>query len=356
MGKPSPYSIDADTLNAIRDSGVTTETLEARLQFADAAHLLQQYITKMRGVHRVYPNLMSPQASGRTSVSDPPLVNFTADKKYGPKGIRDVVVPDPGTKWECGDWDAIEARIISHASRDETDLEAFRQKWDIHTVTAQRMFRWPEFPFEPTKGNIFKSDAGLEWCERVAHQMGWDKPYHDDHRFRRLAKNCRYALQYARDEKAMARYAVEMKMPKEVLFRYGRLYLDSKPGLVAWKRRTWASCWRTHEARTLYWGRRRRLVGNRHAVEKEGLNHIIQGAVADMLKETLFLMLQATPEGWFVLQSHDGWKLGYPRTANPRSVIEKIASREVVMDGRPISFPASWETIYPPGEPANTEE
>jgi DNA polymerase I-like protein with 3'-5' exonuclease and polymerase domains len=364
VGKKAAFSIDQDVLNALRDEGVVSEILELRLRYADSAHMLNQYIEKMLDRKRVYPNMTTPQASGRMSVSAPPLVNFTADKKYGPKGIRDVIVPDLGTKWECGDWEAIEARIISHASRDEGDTEAFTLGWDIHTYTAVGMFKWPKPPGW-TKAEIFASPAGQEWCAeigRTIHRMECRLTQHagcpihsysDDHRFRRLAKNCRYCLQYARDEKAMSRYAVEMKMPKEQLWTFGKLYLASKQMLVAWKRSTWANCLRTHEARTLYWGRRRRLDGDRNHIEKEGLNHIIQGAVADMLKETLLLFMASSPRPLrLAYQSHDGWKIVYPREAEVRSIISPIAEREITMDGRPIRFPASWETTYAPGEEA----
>lgn len=359
-------SIGKDPLTALHDEGLWSDVLEARLAFASVNQVLTHHIRPLRGYDLVHPNMMGPQSSGRMSVSDPPLINFTADKKYGPDGIRDVVGPKPGQKWAACDWEAIEARFVSHASRDEGDNEAFAKGWDIHSTTAQRMFHWPEFTFEPTKKMIFKSDAGMEWCLRVGHIIhgqGCRKTthagcqidaYHDDHRMRRLAKNCRYALQYAFNEKAMARYSIEMKIPKEELWRVGKLYLLSKPVLVAWKKRTWADCWRTHEART-FMGRRRRLLGTRDEVMKEGLNHIIQGSVADMMKTTLCLVLDPRPTWLLGFQSHDGFKFVIPRNEPFDPAVKKIVAREVIAWGRPINFPASWKMIFPPDEPGEEQ-
>ena len=353
-------SIAEETLLAIQQNGETSDVLEARLAFATVAQLRNQHIRPMLGRTRVHPNMMTPQASGRMSVSGPPLGNFTADRKYGPHGIRDVVVPDPGTKWVVFDWEAIEARKIAHYDKDPVDNEAFRREYDIHTVTAIRMFRWPEPSFEPTKKNLFKSDAGLEWCEQIGHLLvkldptrvadGKPVPYSDDDRFRRLAKNCRYCLQYAVDEKAMSRYAVEMRMKKEDLFRFGKLYLASKPQLVQWKRQTWADVWRTHEART-WMGRRRRFSGtdkmSQLDVMKEGLNHIIQGGVADLMKLTLRQIMDEWPSARLGWQAHDGAKIVFPSNVDPFPRISQIVEREIEIEGRAIHYPASFETITP---------
>lgn len=339
-------SVKQEVLLLLRNAGIVSEILEARLQYAEAAQLLNQHIKPMIGLDRVYPNMMTPQASGRMSVSDPPLGNFTGRKKYGPHGIRDVVRPDPGWRWLIFDWEAVEARIVSHRSRDTIDAEAYRRMWDIHTVTAMRMFKWPEPSFEPTKANL-KSSAGQEWCEHIGHLAGMRDSegriisWNGDHRLRTLAKNCRYCLQYAQDVAAMDRYAAEMKMDKMKLRHFGALYLASKPWLVAWKRERWASAWRLKEARTAF-GRRRRLVGKRKDVEKEGLNHEVQGTVADLMKMTLRRIKDRWPESRLAYQSHDGAKIAFPGNLPPRPDIQAIVEREVIIDGRPVSFPAEY--------------
>lgn len=348
MPKQKSDSVGKEILKGLQLRGVTSPMLEARLQFAESNHLLTQYIRPMAGETRVHPNMHSPQASGRLSVSDPPLINFTASKKYGPHGIRDVVIPDAGWEWASGDLEAVEARIIGLACGDKVDQEAFDRNLDIHTVTGIRMMRWPDPPFEPTKKNLF-SDVGAEWCDRVAHliderdAVGKLVPYDDGCKHRRLFKNCRYCLQYAKDARAMFRYAVEMRMEKKELELFGNLYLQSKPWLVRWKLHTWADCWRTHEARTAF-GRRRRLAGRRNDVEKEGLNHIIQGTVADMMKQIIRSVCHATGCG-LAYQSHDGFKFIYPVGQTPLDQLKPLVGRTWTMWGKPITIPASWEII-----------
>lgn len=339
-------SVSEEVLRGLQAKGITSPFLEARLKYADASQLLSQHLGPMAGHPRVYPNLCSPQASGRVSTSRPPLGNFTADQRYGPHGLRDVVQPDPGEVWVCFDLDAVEARLIAHCSKDEGDLEAFRRGYDLHTVTAIRMFKWPDPPFEPTKAHLF-GDRGREWCGRVGALLGRFNgngqliPYSESDRYRRLAKNIRYALNYAKDEKAAARYAVEMKMTRDELYRHARAYLNAKPALMAWKRQTWAACWRTHEARTAF-GRRRRLWGPRVQVEKEGLNHVIQGTVADVMKQ-IIAGVEANTRAIFVMQTHDGAKFRM-REGMTGDLIPYV---EHLWDlwGSPLFIPASWEVL-----------
>ena len=369
MTAPILYPIDRETLASIQQAGYTCDLLEARLAYSTTQQILAQHLgpltrciscgfmmheeTSLRCAvcappTHVWPNMMNPQASGRMSVSRPPLGNFTARARYGPEGIRDVVRPPSGWKWITYDLEAVEARKISHYCRDPVDAEAFRRGWDVHTATAQRMLSWPEFSFEPTKANLWRSEAGQEWCARVGHILGTE-PYHSDHRIRTLVKNVRYTLQYAKNVKALHVYAVEMRMSKSELERYGTLYLKSKPWLVAFKNRTWDDCWRTHEART-FLGRRRKLVGLQSHQEKEGLNHIIQGGVADMLKVTIILVRQALGRHCMVFQTHDGNKFLFKRDDEMPSDIKELVDHEWIVDGRPVRYPAEWKTIYHPGE------
>lgn len=339
MPKKNSASVDEDTLRGFQQRGLTSPVLEARLAYVEAAHLINHYLKPMSESSRVYPRMCSPQASGRLSVSDPPLINFTPNPKYGPHGIQDVVVPDPGMEWACFDLDAVEARLIGHASGDTVDEEIFRRGLDIHSVTGIRMLRWPEPSFEPTKANLF-GEQGQEWCAKVPVP---NPPYHEKHPFRTLFKNVRYTGQYCKNEKAMGIYAIDLNMKKEQLWHFGKLYFDSKPWLVQWKRRVWQECWRTHESRTAF-GRRRRLVGYRDAVEKEGLNHRIQGTVADIMKQ-LIRQVCYTLNCAFVQQSHDGAKFAFPRGETPLDTMKGLVERKWLLWEHALFIPATWEVI-----------
>lgn len=324
-------SIAYDILKALQDSGCTSEFLAARLQYAEAAQLLNQHIHPMVGRRRVYPQMVIPQASGRVGISDPPIGNFTADPYYGPHGLRDVVRPDRETKWICADWSAVEGWIVSHRCQDPVDLEAKRRGLDLHTVTAIRMFKYPDPAGEPTK-EWLKSSHGLAW----RGETGFSEA------IRGGVKNTRYTMQYAKQPATVARYAVKLGMDPKELIKFGHLYLRSKPWLVAWKRARWEAVWRAKEARTAF-GRRRRLLGDRYQVEKEGLNHEVQGTVADMMKMTMVALNEIGCT--MVLQRHDGWYSSVDMNWNDMASYRSIVEREWIIDGRPISFPAEYETI-----------
>lgn len=345
-------SVREEVLLAIRQAGVCSEVLEARLEYAGAANLLHQHIEPMVGQAYVYPRMLQPQASGRLSISGPPLGNFTADTKYGLRGLRDVVRPDSGFKWVGFDFEAVEARLVSHGCRDPVDAETFRRGWDIHTVTGIRMLHWPEPSFEPTKANLFYTSQGAEWCNEIGHIRGLKDlegtviPYSGSDTWRTLFKNARYTMQYSKRVEAMIRYAVELRMSPESMVMFGRYYVNSKPWLTAWKQKVWEECWRAKESRT-YFGRRRCFYGGtRYEVEKEGLNHMIQGTVADLLKMTLHAIVREWPGTVrLAFQTHDGARLVVPASLDIFPRLKEIVERTWTIDGREIAFPAEYEEI-----------
>ena len=329
--KASSPSVSYDKLKALQDRGETSAFLQARLDYQEASTILAQHIRPLEGRRRIYPTMVIPQASGRLGISDPPVGNFTADPYYGPHGLRDVVRPDKGEWWQCADWSAVEGWIVSHRCNDTVDLEAKRRDLDLHTVTAIRMFSYPEPRGEPTK-EWLSSDEGQEWRTRV----GFTKAIRDG------VKNTRYTMQYAKQAHTVARYAVKLGLPPRQLIEFGHRYLKSKPWLVRWKQERWAQAWAKREARTAF-GRRRRLLGDRYQVEKEGLNHEVQGTVADMMKMTMHEL--ALLDMRMVLQRHDGFYHAIPEGWDDMAIYKAVVEREWVIDGRPIVFPAEYEVI-----------
>lgn len=331
-------SVNALTLQKIIQSGYTSPFLEARVQYAEAATLLNQHLRKLEGLDRVYPTMVPAQSSGRVGISDPPLGNFTADKRYGPKGFRDVIQPDLGTIWVCPDYNAIEMEIVCHRGQAPNNEEIRLLGLDRHTVNAIRTFKYPDPEGEPTK-EWLRSEAGMEW--RLA--CGFND------NLRLLIKNCQYTLQYAHGdlngrhaERALGVYAAKMGLKAPYLYQVGKQFLQANPWLVAFKRQRWAEAWRKKEARTSF-GRRRRLIGPRINVETDGLNHEVQGTVADIMKMTMVAIENALPECYMVLQRHDGWYTSVPETFTQHDEYFAIVEREWLIDDRPISFKTEWE-------------
>ena len=333
LSKASSPSVSYDKLQALQDRGEASPFLQARLDFQETQVLLNSHIAPLLNRQRVFPRMVNPQSSGRVGISEPPVGNYTADLFYGPHGLRDVVRPDRGCKWVAADWSAVEGWIVSHRCNDPVDLEAKQRGLDLHTVTAIHMFKYPDPSGEPTKAFLLSSE-GEEWRLRT----GFTKEIRDG------VKNVRYTMQYAKQAHTVARYAVKLGLPGADLIRFAHLYLKSKPWLVKWKEARWTEAWRRKEARTAF-GRRRRLLGDRYQCEKEGLNHEVQGTVADLMKQTMVLIAQRWPEAHMAYQQHDGWKTQVPNEWNDLDAYRAIVERQVMIDERPINFPCEMEVI-----------
>lgn len=354
------YPINEEALLGLVEQGYDSPVLQARLQYAFAQQVHSHYITKLKA-ERIYVNMLPTQANGRWSTTNPPLANFSkqclepghnAWPEHVPKtkecwSLRDCIIPDLGEKWIYWDWDQIEAKLVSAYTNDKKDLEAYRKKWDIHTITAVQMYRWPDPDFEPTKRNIF-GPPGEAWREKL-RALGYE--YEDaDCRVRRLSKNCRYACAYGPDEKAMDKYAQEMGMSVADLRAGGKAYLKSKPNLTSWKTKTWADIARNREART-FLGRRRRFMGKKYDIVKEGLNHMISGSVADIMNDTLIKLHELYPACRLIYQSHDGAKLAFPRAHTDFSGLNGIVERTWTIAGHELEMTAEFGFTYPPEEP-----
>lgn len=310
--RKSAASCDADTLKQLKQAGHESAVLDSRLQYIDAAHALNQCLLPLAGNVRAFPTYLPTQASGRWSMTGLYRVNFPPD-------LRDVIIPDPGTVWIKFDLDAIEAKIVAALSEDWEDLEAFQHGYDIHTLTACRMYHVELPPI------LTKACHTAPECEawRQAWKPAWEGA--DDLR-RRLAKVLRYGLFYGYDETSVleAKGVEDLHLTREDLLEAGRAYLKSKPALRAWKMRTWRRIMQTREART-FLGRRRRFFVSSQDINmwikrkrppepaREGLNHEVQGAVGGMMNRMIIAICQAWPEACLVTQEHDGAIISVPK-------------------------------------------
>lgn len=338
--KSKSTSIAANVLKALKQSGAESQLLLARLQWVESAQLLTHYLKPLIGVERVFPTMLPTQASGRWSTKNPPRVN-TPDK------YQDTVWPDPGTYWIKWDYDAIEAKLATALCRDEEDLTAFRENHDIHTLTACKALGLPMPPIRTKALNTAPECA--EWREQVQ----WAGP--KDNR-RDLFKVARYALTYAYDETGLlnARGVEELGVTRAELLKMGKLFLRSKPHLVAWKKATWAAAYKTREART-FLGRRRRLFSTQKEINlfaatgrpgdaaKEGLNHAIQGAVADVLNLAIIAISTRWPECYLVLNAHDSATFAFPAGVEAWPEIRGLVEQKYeISPGMRVTFTGEW--------------
>ncbi len=330
-------SINKDRLAELRDSGVGSEVLLARLDFIEYEGMRKD-LAKLSKVDRVHPEILPTQASGRWSTKAPNLGGF---KREFWKKHRHIIHPDPGEWWLEFDWSGIEARMFTAYSGDEEDVQLFKQGKDIHTFTcAKYLMAWaPDLCVEsPLSGYNLPADWNPKGEERTR------------------SKNFRYGvLQYGASEKAvLGMPGLEtLGIPRAVALERARRFLAARPRGVAWKQGVWDQCRLDKEART-FMGRRRKLFGLPDDRAKDGLNHMIQGSVADLMDWCLITIAKEWPAASLILNKHDGAIVAFPcefPIDTTRAKVQALVEREwEIGQGTPaMGFPAEWETTLAPG-------
>ncbi len=345
MRKRLEPTTEADMLRELQavlnKRGFSSEILSLRLQYNEQAAILG-YVKAVMGKERVFPHFLPTQASGRWSVSDPPLTNWTPD-------IRDMIVPDPGFVWIGWDHDAIEGKIVAAYSHDRDDLAAFNNGYDIHTITACRM---TGIPLPPDLRDPHQSEVARGWRDKLKWR-GKDDP-------RRVLAKVRYCLLYGKDWTAVngSKYEkdmVRLGFKREAMHSAAQQFLRSKPNLLACKRKYWAQCAKAGEARTIY-GRRRRLFGDWWMKAKEGWNHMVQGSVTDMVNESLIEICGGARGYTLVYPSHDAAKIVIPAAHVFPNIKDKTleffkhaVEKDFEIDGEKIRSTATWHIYHADG-------
>lgn len=81
-------------------------------------------------------------ATGRLSSTEPNLQNIPVRMELG-RLIRKVFIPDEDYVFVDADYSQIELRVLAHCSGDRNLIEAYREKEDIHRITASQVFHVP---------------------------------------------------------------------------------------------------------------------------------------------------------------------------------------------------------------------
>jgi DNA polymerase I-like protein with 3'-5' exonuclease and polymerase domains len=275
---------------------------------------------------------------------------------------RDVIVLDRdewGLKW---DLDAVESRLFSAYAAEEDDIRAYCEGLDLHTITCCTVY---ELPLPPDLRHPHTSSSCVEWRA----QVGWEGK--EDKR-RVTSKNLRYGvLQYGKDEKSAAEIRDVEQLgltrdyhPDTGLYFKARKLLLSKPKYMLHKKLVWGQAIETGETRT-FLGRKRRFYPDRRERQawqqrgvpgdcaKAGLNHTIQGAVADIMNLTLIEVDRLYPESVLHLNAHDGAFVGFPASYKPEDVIPTLTpviARLWDVAGRQVPITADGKIVYPDGK------
>lgn len=96
-------------------------------------------------------------------------------------------------------------------------------------------------------------------------------------------------------------------------------------------------------------GRRRKLFGLPDDRAKDGLNHMIQGSVADLADFCIIEISRRWPHSSLILNKHDGMIIAFPNEYPPdttRTAVQTIVEKDwEVGPGIIMNFPAEWDTI-----------
>ena len=271
---------------------------------------------------RCFPEVLPTQASLRWSTKSPNLGGF---KREFWRLHRGMIRPDPGEWWLEWDWSGIEGRMFTGYSGDEEDLEWFQPGRDVHTETCRKyLFAWDALPDD------------------------WQGSKDDR---RTLAKNFRYGVyQYGRGARVvLGMPGIErLGLDRGSLVARAQAFLFARPKGVAFKEATWRECIEQKEART-FMGARRKLFGKPEDRAKDGLNHKIQGSVANLMNWCLIRCMEAFPDASLILNRHDGATVAFPTRYETSVVMDKvrqIVEREwEIGPGVHMRFPATWEVI-----------
>lgn len=252
------FSTDVGVLESLQGQH---PIIDRMLEYRQLAKLKSTYIDalpqlanpKTGRVHTSFNQTVA--ATGRLSSSDPNLQNIPIRTEIG-SAIRRAFIPGgPGMALMSADYSQIELRVMAHVCGDEGLVQAFRNKEDIHTSTAAKVF-----------------GVGIG---EISRDM------------RRKAKEVNFGIMYGIGPFGLAnRLDITQTEAKEIISRY----FERFPKVKQYIEDTKALARKTGYVSTLL-GRRRYLpdINSRNQnirgnAERQAINMPIQGTAADMLK------------------------------------------------------------------------
>lgn len=227
--------------------------------------------------------------TGRLSSTNPNLQNIPIRTEKG-RAIRSAFVPSsPGHVLLAADYSQIELRIMASFAQDETMLEAFKTRKDIHNATASKLFQVP--------------------IEAV------------DDAQRRQAKTANFGIIYGISAFGLSQ---RLGIPKTEAAAIIEAYFQEFPAIKAYMDRI------IHQAReqgyvTTLMGRKKYLrdINSRNATirgfdERNAINAPVQGTAAEMIKLAMIRihtwLQEAKLQSKLIMQVHDELVFDVPTT------------------------------------------
>ncbi len=277
----SGYSTAADILEKLApDYPIVSKVLEyrqlAKLKSTYADGLIQ-FVQEDGRIHGTFHQTVT--ATGRISSADPNLQNIPVRMELG-RLIRKVFVPREGYVFVDADYSQIELRVLAHCSGDEALIQAYKEKEDIHRITASQVFHVP-----------FEKVTDLQ---------------------RRNAKAVNFGIVYGISSFGLSQ---DLSITRKEAQTYIERYFETYPGIKKFLDDTVEFAKKEGYVKTLF-GRRRPIPElsssnfmQRNFGERVAMNAPIQGTAADIMKIAMINVNHALKEknlrSRIVLQVHD---------------------------------------------------
>ncbi|QIL01587.1 DNA polymerase I [Sphingomonas sinipercae] len=329
-GKSGQYSTDVNELERLAGEGV--ECARLVLDWRQLSKLKSTYTDALQAqinpdTGRVHTSFsLAGAQTGRLSSNEPNLQNIPIRTEIGRK-IRDAFVAEPGHVLMSADYSQIELRLAAHMADVPQLKQAFREKADIHSMTAEELFGTSD------------RDA------------------------RNKAKTVNFAILYGISSWGLAgRLGVSRDEGKFIIDRY----FERFPGIRDYIAQTLAFVRETGFTRTLF-GRKTHFPNIRSSnqsfrggAERAAVNAPIQGTSADLIKRAMTRMddaLDAAGLGGvrMLLQVHDELVFEVPEGREEeaaevvRTVMSQAAAPSLQLDvplDVEVGWGANWGTAH----------
>jgi DNA polymerase-1 len=281
--KTGAWSTGARTLEDLAEQG---HALPRKiLDWRQVSKLRSTYTDALPGyvnptTHRVHTSFaLASTPTGRLSSLEPNLQNIPVRNEEGRK-IRRAFVADPGTKLVSADYSQIELRLLSEVADVPALRAAFRDRVDIHAMTASEMFG---VPVKDMPGEV-----------------------------RRRAKAINFGIIYGISAFGLA---AQLGIEREEAAAYIRKYFERFPGIRDYMEESKAFCRQNGYVLTIF-GRkchypeiRASNASVRAFNERASINARLQGSAADIIRRAMIRIEPALAKhklnAKMLLQVHD---------------------------------------------------
>ena len=326
--KTGEWSTAVDVLEDLAEKNVIVQKILDWRQLAKLkstySDTLQEEINPKTG--RVHTSFhMTGTSTGRLASSDPNLQNIPIKTEEGRK-IRAAFVADEGCLLLSVDYSQVELRLAAEMAGVAALKQAFKDKVDIHTLTASQVFGVP--------------------LDKVTPEL------------RRSAKAVNFGIIYGISGWGLAK---QLSCPPQEANDFIRRYLARFPEIQTYMEAKKEEARKFGFVRTLY-GRKifianinSKTPGWRAGAERQAINAPLQGTDADIMKKAMARLPAALEKAGLkarmLLQVHDELVIEAPEneveeTAKVvREVMENVAALGVPLDAE-ADWANSWAAAH----------